>query len=133
LNLINSPGPKMKFFVKNGLFHSKFHFWTRAINRIYKNQKNNDFNSIAVPGPCIRGYSSNNSMSSPEHSRKSCRYLFSAFSYKKPSRNAILIYSIKFRLLMLKPPKTVRVLVRYGSHLYEKLAFKRQNGTFKSR
>jgi hypothetical protein len=60
--------------VKNGLFHSKFHFWTRAINRIYKNQKNNDFNSIAVPGPCTRGYLSNNSMSSPGHSRKSCRY-----------------------------------------------------------
>jgi hypothetical protein len=64
----------MKFFVKNGLFHSKFHFWTRAINRIYKNQKNNDFNSIAVPGSCTRGYSSNNSMSGPGHSRKSCRY-----------------------------------------------------------
>jgi hypothetical protein len=54
----------MKFFVKNGLFHGKFNFWTRAINQIHKNQKNNDFNSIAVPGSCTRGYSSNNSMSS---------------------------------------------------------------------
>jgi hypothetical protein len=54
LNSINSPGPKMKFFVKNGLWHGKFHFWTWAINRIYKNQTNNDFNSIAVPGSTHR-------------------------------------------------------------------------------
>jgi hypothetical protein len=40
---------------------------------------------------------------------------------------AFLINSIKIRFLMLKSRKTVRVLVRYGSRLDEKLAFKRKN------
>jgi hypothetical protein len=41
---------------------------------------------------------------------------------------AFLIDSIKLRFLMVKSRKTVRVLERYGSRLYEKLAFKWQNG-----
>jgi hypothetical protein len=41
---------------------------------------------------------------------------------------AFLIDSIKLSFLMLKSRKMVLVLVRYGSRLNEKLAFKRQNG-----
>jgi opacity protein-like surface antigen len=41
-----------------------------------------------------------------------------------------LINSIKIRFLMLKSRKTVSVLVRDGSRLNEKLAFKRQNSKF---
>ena len=40
---------------------------------------------------------------------------------------AFLMNSIKIRFLMLKSRKTVRVLVRYGSRLYEKLALKREH------
>jgi hypothetical protein len=59
------------------------------------------------------------------------KYLFLMLFHIKMHRvtvRAFLIDSIKLRFKMLKSRKTVRVLVRYGSRLYEKLAFKRQNG-----
>ena len=52
--------------------------------------------------------------------------VFIAFSSAKTHRGtvrAFLITSMKSRFLILKSRKTVRVLLRFGSRFYEKLAF----------
>jgi hypothetical protein len=79
----------MKFAEKKAVFHKKFHFWTRAINQIqnfYKKKiffefDQNYFGRVRV---------SNNSMSSPGHSRKSCRYAF--FGRKLFLKISITVY-----------------------------------------
>ena len=58
-------------------------------------------------------------------------YLFLLIFHIKTLRRtvrAFLVNSGKLRFLMLKSRKTASVLVRLGSRLNEKLAFKRQNG-----
>jgi hypothetical protein len=59
----------MKFAVKKAGFHKKFHFWTRAINQI-QNFCKKKISSNSIKNYFGRGYSSNNSMSSPGHSRE---------------------------------------------------------------